>query len=248
VYVTAGGSKALLAALDPETGAVRWTSAPLKSETGDAESASYVSPVLVSFAGRRLLVGCSHRQLYCADAEAGVLQWTRPFPTTYSVISMMPALLGDAIFMTAPQGKDGALFHLEPPAGSGAKIGARDGWKTTLDTLQGCVVQVGDKLVGSFYGGRKGWAALNPATGAILYQTDTYVKGAPLLADGRIYALCEDGWMRLLEAGATQFHEHGKFRLAEAKRDAWAHPVIHEGRLYLRYHETLTSYAVRAAK
>ena len=51
----------------------------------------------------------------------------------------------------------------------------------------------------------------------------------------------------LLEAGEKQFHQHGRFRLAEAKRDAWAHPVIHDGRLYLRYHEKLTCFDVRAA-
>ena len=74
-----------------------------------------------------------------------------------------------------------------------------------------------------------------------------HTKGAPLLADDRLYALCEDGWMLLPEAGDKQFHQRGRFRLAEAKRDAWAHPVVHDGRLYLRYHEKLTCFDVRAA-
>lgn len=250
VFVTAGGRQALLAALDRDTGDVLWQSDPLPQTTGDGsvEDPSYVSPILVRYAGRRLLIGCSLRQLYCADVDRGTLQWTRPFPTTYSVISMMPALFHDGIFMTAPHGQDGAFFHLQPPAGSEGKVGATDGWKTPLDTLQGCVVLAGDKLVGAYYSGRKGWVALDPKTGATLYQNSEWAKGAPLLADGRIYALCEDGWMRLLEVGATEFREHGRFRLAEAKRDAWAHPVIHTGQLYLRYHETLTCYDVRAGK
>ena len=248
VYVTAGGRAALLVALDRETGAVLWQTPPLPDPAGDgaAESASYVSPILVRYAGRRLLLGCSLRQLYCADADTGVLQWTRPFPTTYSVLSMTPVPVGDAVFMSAPHGPGGALFHLQAPAGPDARVGATDGWTTPLDTLQGGVVRVGDKLVGCYYGARKGWAALDSATGAVLYQNSAWVKGAPLLAEGRLYALCEDGWMRLLETGATQFHEHGRFRLAEAKQDAWAHPVLWAGRLYLRYHETLSCYEVRA--
>lgn len=250
VYVTAGGSAALLVAFDKHSGGVLWQSAPLPDTAGDGapENASYVSPILVRFDDRRLLLGSSLRHLYCADAETGALQWTRRFPTTYSVISMMPALLGNSVFMTAPHGQGGRLFHLQAPTSPGGLVGATDGWSTTLDTLQGCVVPVGEKLIGSYYGGRKGWAALDARTGAILYETGDYVKGAPLLADGRLYALSEDGWMRLLEAGDTQFTEHGKFRLAEAKRDAWAHPVIHEGRLYLRYHDTLTCYDVQRAK
>lgn len=247
VYVTAGGSAALLVALDKKTGKVLWKSDPLLDTAGDGapENASYVSPILVRFGERRVLFGCSLRHLYCADADTGALQWTHRFPTTYSVISMMPALIGDGVFMTAPHGKGGRLFHLQAPASPGAPVGATDGWSTQLDTLQGCVVQVGDKLVGSFYGGRKGWAAHSARTGELLYDTSDHVKGAPLLADGRVYALCEDGWMLLLEAGEKQFHLHGRFRLAKANRDAWAHPVIHEGRLYLRYHETLTAYDVR---
>jgi outer membrane protein assembly factor BamB len=250
VYVTAGGSAALLVALDKKTGEVLWQSAPLHDAGGDGaiESASYVSPILVRFGDRRLLVGCSLRHLYCADADTGALQWTRRFPTTYGVISMVPALLGDALFMTAPHGQGGRLFHLQAPSAPGAHVGASDGWSTTLDTLQGCVVRVGDKLVGSFYGGRKGWAAISAQTGEVLYETSEFVKGAPLLADERLYALCEDGWMLLLEAGEKQFQQHGRFRFAEAKRDAWAHPVIHDGRLYLRYHETLTCYDVKAPR
>ena len=125
------------------------------------------------------------------------------------------------------------------------KIGADEVWTTTLDTLQGCVVQHNEKLIGSFYGPRKGWAAISRASGEVLYQQPEWTKGAPLLADDHLYALCEDGWMLLLKAGESQFEEKGRFRLAEAKRDAWAHPVILNGRLYLRYHGALFCYDVR---
>jgi len=251
VYVTAGGSDALLVALDKKTGGVLWKSPPLHDSEGErpVENASYVSPILIEFAGRRLILGCSLRHLFCADAATGALQWTRRFPTTYSVISMMPALVGSSVFMTAPHGKGGQLFELRAPASPEGLIGAEDRWRTTLDTLQGSVVQVGEKLIGSFYGGRKGWAAISAATGEVLYALADTAKGAPLVADGRIYALCEDGWMLLLEAGETQFIEHGRFRFAKAdRRDAWAHPVILNGRLYLRFHEKLVCYDVSRAR
>jgi len=38
----------------------------------------------------------------------------------------------------------------------------------------------------------------------------------------------------------------GRFRLVpDRKDDCWAHPVICDGRLYLRYHDTLWCYDVR---
>lgn len=246
VYATAGGTQALLVALEKTTGKLLWKSEPLRDSEGDraVESASYVSPILVRFGERHLIVGCSLKHLFCADAENGIIQWTRRFPTSYSVIATMPALVGDGLFMTAPHGKGGRLFRLVPPPKTDGLIGVEERWTTRLDTLQGAVVPVDGRLIGSFYGGRKGWAAVSTATGEVLFDTADFVKGAPLVADHRIYALCEDGWMLLLEAGTNQFEIRGRFRLANASNDTWAHPVVHGGRLYLRYHGDLSCYDV----
>jgi outer membrane protein assembly factor BamB len=251
VYAVAGGSEALLAAFDAKTGALRWQSAPLRDTEGAqaVENASYVSPVLVRFAGQRLLLGCSLRHVFCADADTGEMQWTRRFPTAYAVLASMPAVVDDGFFMTAPHGRDGTFFRLVAPAQAGGKIGVEEGWTSSLDTCQGGVVHADGRLYGSFYGPRKGWAALDAKTGATLYTLSELVKGAGLFADGRLYALAEDGQMALLEPGAREFIVRGKFTLADAKnREAWAHPVIHDGRLYLRYHEKLRCFDVRAPK
>jgi outer membrane protein assembly factor BamB len=251
VYATAGGKEALVVALDKKTGEVIWKSAPMIVGEGDqaVESPSYVSPMLVQFAGKRLLVGCSLRHLYCIDSANGQIHWARPVPTTYNVLAMMPVLVGDAIFMTAPHGKPGGLFRLLPPKGPGEKVGFEEVWTTRLDTCQGGAVFADGKIIGSYYGPRKGWAALDPGDGKVLYSAPEIIKGAVLAADGRLYVLAEDGWMHLLEAGDTSFVSHGKFRFVEAgRRDAWAHPVILNGRLYLRYHDQLVCYDIRKSE
>jgi outer membrane protein assembly factor BamB len=247
VYVTTGGADALLVALDKQSGEVRWKSPPLRDAAGDntIENASYASPILVRFADRRLLIGCSLRYLYCADADTGAMQWTRRFPTSYSVIAAMPALVGDSVFMTAPHGKGGRLFQLQRPRAPDASIDVVERWSTPLDTLQGGVVPVRGKLIGAYYPGRKGWAAIDAKTGAVVYDAPQLIKGAALYADERVYALCEDGWMLLLEPTEEEFKVHGRFRVTEAANDAWAHPVIHRGRLYLRYHDALHCYDIR---
>jgi hypothetical protein len=139
--------------------------------------------------------------------------------------------------MTAPHGKGGKLFKLA----DGEEV-----WTTPLDTCQGGVILHQGRLMGAFYPGRKGWAAVDAQSGKILYQQADWVKGGAAFADGRLYALSEDGWMRLIEASLTEFKLHGQFRLAQAASDAWAHPVILNGRLYLRYHENLWCYDVKA--
>jgi outer membrane protein assembly factor BamB len=247
VYVTPGGRDALLVALDKRNGEVLWQSKPLLDPDGAAEGAGYAPPILVQFAGRRLMVGCSARQLFCVDADTGELQWTRPRPTAYSVLAMTPVLVGNGVFMSAPFGPPGALHRLQSPPPAGGKVGVEDGWTTELDTAQGGVVHAAGRLYGSYYPRGAGWVALDAATGRVIYSAPDLVKGAPLFADNRLYALSEDGWMLLLNPTETEFKIEGRFRLATSRdRDAWAHPVIHDGRLYVRYHDTLSCYDVRA--
>ncbi len=245
VFVTTGGREALVVALSKTNGAVLWKSEPLYDSAGEKtlESASYVSPIFIQFGERRLIVGASLRHLYCVDAGTGALQWTQPVRTAYSVLAMMPALVGNAVFMTAPHGPGGRLWGLKE---AGGKVSADEVWRTTLDTCQGGVVHRDGRIFGSFYPGRKGWAAVDASNGRVLYQTADFVKGAVLYGDERLYALCEDGWMLLLEPMKDEFALRGRFRFTDARsRDAWAHPVILDGRLYLRYHDTLTCYDVR---
>ena len=249
VYATAGGREALLVALDKATGRVRWKSEPLFDTGGEhgLESSGYASPILVEFAGRRLLIGCSLRHLVCADADTGKIQWVQRLPTAYSVLAMMPVLLGEAVYVSAPHGKGGRLFDLLAPAGPDEVVGVKERWSTRLDSLQGGVVYLDGRIYGSFYPARKGWAAVDASTGAVLYDAPDLTKGAVLAADARLYALCEDGWMLLLQPGEKSFEVKGRFRLVDARaRDAWAHPVIHQGRLYLRYHERLQCYDIKA--
>jgi outer membrane protein assembly factor BamB len=246
VFVTVGGQDALVVALNKTNGAVLWKTPALydSGEERALENASYVSPILVQFDSRRLLIGCSLRYLYCVDADTGALQWTQPMRTAYSVLALTPALIGDGVFMTAPHGKGGGLWHLK--SGGTGRVDAEEMWRSDLDTCQGGVVLHSGKIIGSFYGGRKGWAAVDPNSGSVLYQISDFAKGAPMSADGRVYALAEDGWMLLLEPQAGAFAVRGKFRFAQAReRDAWAHPVILNGRLYLRLHDTLTCYDVK---
>jgi hypothetical protein len=249
VYVTVGGREALVAALDKTNGAVLWQSQPLLDSQGNqpVETASYVSPTLVQFGNRRLLIGCSVRHLFCINADTGTIDWTRRRPTTHSVIAMPPVVVGDAVFMTAPHGDPGRLYQLLPPSTPNGPVEVQTVWNTPLDTAQGGVVHVNGRLYGAFYPGRKGWAAVDATNGQVLYELSDFVKGAVLHADQRLYALCEDGWMLLIHPTETRFDIQGQFRLVETReRDAWTHPIIHDGILYLRYHDTLFCYDIRA--
>jgi outer membrane protein assembly factor BamB len=118
-------------------------------------------------------------------------------------------------------------------------------WSTTLDTCTGTVLLVDGLLYGSGYEKHKSWLCLDWQSGRIRYELKDLTTGAAVYADGRLYCLAEDGRVALLRPAAEQFEVAGRFRLVPEKvRDAWAHPVLLHGRLYLRYHDTLWCYDV----
>lgn len=259
LIVTPGGTKALMAALDKKTGETVWASEPLllgatddpahqrlAEPAGEADNASYASPILFQLGDRRMLVNCSLRHAFGVDADTGKLLWTRPLVTRYSVIAATPVLVGrDSVFVTAPDGEGGTLYRLHNE-GTGVRV--ETVWKTDLDTCQGGLVYVDGTLFGSRYRARKEWAGLDARTGAVRHTLKDFAKGSVLHADGRLYCLSEEGEVALLKPVPDGFDVAGRFRLVpDRKSDAWTHPVIVDGRLYLRYQETLYCYDVRTA-
>ena len=70
-----------------------------------------------------------------------------------------------------------------------------------------------------------------------------------LWADERLYCLSQDGTLALLQPTADHFEVAGRFRLVPDRRtDVWTHPVILDRKLYLRYHDILFCYDVRATR
>ncbi len=252
LFVTPGGEKSLMLALNPSNGEVLWSSAPLRAgpgsgdeTTGAADNASYASPLLLQFGDRRLIAGCSLEHVFLVDANNGQILWTRPLRTRYSVIASTPVLVDNALFATAPDTLDARLYKLFLNAN---RLDSETAWTTRLDTCHGGVIYLPEQqaLFGSWYRSRKGWACIEARTGAIRYELNSIAKGSILYADKRLYVLSEDGQMLLLDAVPTAFKVNGQFQLvSKQKGDVWAHPVILHGRLYLRYHDTLFCYDIR---
>lgn len=243
VFVTMGGSKALMAALDKKTGDTVWVTDPGNTPP---ESASYASPILCRGNGRYVLFGATLRHHFGVDARTGKLLYTEPLPTKYSVVALMPVLCGNGIFITAPDTEAGGLFNFR---WNGDALIHEKAWSAALDTCHGGAVFVNGFLHGSRYRNPRGWRCLDIRDGRICYETREITQGAVLYADKRLYCLSEKGKMALLEPTAEGYKFRGLFKLATAKRsDVWPHPVILDGRLYLRYHDQFFCYDIKAKK
>lgn len=258
VIVTAGGAKAMMAALDAASGATVWQSEPLRfgpppsaahqrlaDPAGEADGAGYTSPILFRLGGRRQIVNCSSRHVFGVDADTGRLLWTRPMPTKYSVLAATPVFWRDGIFVTGPDGEGGKRFRL---AVRGDEVRVETAWTSPMDTGQHGMTVVGDRLYGPFYRQANRWACVDMSDGRLIHGTNSMAVGASIHADGRLYCVTQSGDVCLVDPSADTFRQCGRFRMAgpgTSPRDCWAHPVLLDGRLYVRHHETLRCLDVR---
>lgn len=237
LIVTPGGSTALMAALDKRSGRTVWTTEPIPGDL-----ASYSSPILFRFAGRRVLANCSAEHGFGVDADTGRLLWAVPLRNQHRVNASTPVYgQGRVFYVTAYF--QGGCYGLRP---EGDTLTAERLWPTELDTVTGGAVLVDGVLYAAGYRKPKHWFAVDWQTGRVRAELKSLTTGAAVYAEGRLYCLAEDGRVALLDTTAGDLRVAGQFALLPRRtNDAWAHPVLVGGRLYLRYHDTLWCYDVR---
>ena len=72
------------------------------------------------------------------------------------------------------------------------------------------------------------------------------MKGSVVYADKKIVFRNEQGPVVLLAANFKEFRQLGRFEQTDRSgRPAWAHPVIADGKLYLRDQDKLVVYNLK---
>ncbi len=237
VIVTPGGKKALMAALDKQDGKTVWTTPPL-----EGDRTSHCSPILFRHAGCQTITNCSSAHGFGVDADTGELLWTVPLKNRFGTNISTPVYGSGSVYFVTPYTDLGRLYRLSADAGG---VAARHIWTCPLDTVTGCGVFVDGTFFAAGYKTSKWWFALDWQTGKIKYELKSLTTGAAIYADSRLYCLDEKGTIALLKADTDGFEVMGSFSIETGRyKDAWAHPVLLDGRLYIRHHDTLRCYDV----
>lgn len=237
VIVTPGGRKALMAALDKRTGRTVWMTPPL----GD-DKTSHSSPILFRHAGRRLIANCSDSHGFGVDADTGELLWTVVLKNPHGVNASTPVYDSGRVYYVTARSEKGRQYRLL--AGQGG-VAAEHVWVSHLDSVTGGAVLVDGTLFSATYLKPKQWFAVDWDTGQTKHEQKGLTTGAAIYADRRLYCLDERGNVGLVDPANLAIVSRFKL-VADNVRDAWAHPVLLDGRLYLRYHDTLACYNVKA--
>jgi outer membrane protein assembly factor BamB len=263
VVCTPGGDSATLLCLDKKTGKEVWRASTkgLKAKPreggfgggfgggkgkggfgkgGGYGTAGYASAVVADLGGTRQYVQYISGGVVGVDANTGKVLWH------YDDV-------GGGQSTLTPIVKDGSVFVSQTKVGSGRAKVSGSGEKLTAEQAyfvsevknhHGGMVLVGDHVYGT---SDQVLVCLDFKTGEVKWTNRSVGKGSITYADGHLIVRGERGDVALVEATPTEYKEKGRFSQPERSgAQAWPHPVVAGGKLYLRDWDKLLVYDLKA--
>jgi hypothetical protein len=78
-----------------------------------------------------------------------------------------------------------------------------------------------------------------------MYAATDVGRGVVIYADGKLICYSDRGELALVKASPEAFQVLSKTRVKLGSEQHWAHPMIHNGVLYLRHGQALIAYAIK---
>lgn len=233
LIVMPGGPDAGIVALNKKTGETIWTSKGLDDQ------ASYSSCLAVDVGDVRTILAFTSNAAVGIRASDGEVMWTyRPVSNRTANITT-PVFHNNEVFFTSAYNTGAALLKLTP---QGNSVTAEEVYFTReMQNHHGGVVRLGEYIYGF---SSSILTCLKWDTGERVWRDRSVGKGSLTYADGHLYLLSEGNVVGLAEATPEGYREKGRFSIEDQGWPSWAHPVVANGRLYIRNQEQLTAYNV----
>jgi outer membrane protein assembly factor BamB len=242
VVCTPGGGKGTFAAFEKKTGDVIWRSKDLK------DGAAYSSIIIAEMAGIRQYVNMTSNGVAAVSATDGALLWQSDAARNGTAIIPTPIFHDSHVFVTSGYGAGCGLVKL---TADGNKVSAEKVYTNKdMDNQHGGVILVDGCVYG--YADSKGWVCMDFKTGAVKWANRANGKGSLAYADGHLFCYSEGkGTVALADAASEAWKETGRLELPEKTKlprksgQIWAHPVVANGKLFLRDQDLIFCYDVK---
>ncbi len=252
VIVSPGSDQALMIALDKMTGKEVWkTPYPEIGEAGKKE-AGYSSAVISNGGGVKQYVRLAGKGAVGVRANDGKLLWSYNKVANKTAVIPTPLVEGDHVFVSSGYGAGAALLKLSKD-GDGVK--AEEVYFLKGDDLQNhhgqMILHEGYVYLGHKHG--QGFpTCVELKTGKIVWggsenRGPDSGSAAVIFVDGHlIFRYQQRGVVALIEATPKAYNLVGTFIPEYTEGNNWAHPVVCDGKLYLRQKDRLMCYDVAA--
>ncbi|MEZ6095428.1 MAG: PQQ-binding-like beta-propeller repeat protein [Pirellulaceae bacterium] len=238
VVCTPGGKQGAIAAFDKNSGDVLWQTKDLN------QIAHYSSLISIPHGDSHQLVQLLMDAVVGINPENGAVLWSVGFPGKTAVIPTPVDAGNGRVYVTSGYGAGSSLIQV-------GDDGAKESWHSrNMSNHHGGVIYVDGKVYGNW--DRQGFACQELENGEVLWEDDSINKGAVSYAGGMFYFLEEkSGRVLLIDADADGCKVNGEFTLSPLSEQRnprgaiWVHPVISNGKLYLRDQEFISCYDIK---
>lgn len=248
VVVTPGGKKGAIAAFDRKTGDLLWRSKALTSR------ATYSSIIVATIGGVKQYVQVTGDGVAGVAAADGALLW-KSDQSKHGISVSTPVAKDDYVYVSTGYGVGcGALAITKAGDKFEAKKLYDEAEQKLMVNHHGGFLLIGDYVYG-YSDSRNKWLCQELKTGNLMSQAKAPAKmkdlgkGSVTCADGLLYSYTEDGGnCALFDASPKGWKELGRFTIPQRSKKnvnkTWTHPVVSNGRLYLRDQEYLFCYDI----
>ena len=232
-----GGPGAGIVKLDKMTGKTVWAAKELSDRAG------YSTITVADVGGVRTYMTFTETAGVGVRASDGKLMFRYTGAANQVANISTPVYSNNKVFFASGYGAGGGLLDLTVKDG---EVAATQVYHTpNMRNHHGGMVFVD----GYLYGFSDAILhCLEFATGNVMWRDRSVGKGSVTYADGHLYVQGEGNLVGLAEATPTAYKEKGRFEIPDKGQRSWAHPVISDGRLYVRNQDTLLVYDIKAAR
>ena len=238
LYCTPGGKEHNIVALNRITGETIWTS------RGSGQPAAYCSPLRINHNGTQLIVTMTSEAIVGVDAKTGETYWVQEQRQRNYIHANTPVYHDGKILCSSSSDNrsdfDGTVLLQLSEDGKQVSVIWRN---RKITNLMGGVILKDGYVYGSNYRSSD-WYCLNWDTGEAEYISSPFQNGVIVYADGLFYCYSEGGEMALVDASPHEFRIINKFPIPLGTKEHWAHPAIHDGRMYIRHGNALMVYNI----
>jgi outer membrane protein assembly factor BamB len=214
------------------------TGAPVWKVQNDRQA--YVSPMLVTLAGRRQILVVSSSRVFGLAPEDGALLWSQAWDTDMGINVSQPIVVDqNRFFISSGYGKGASLVEI---TGSGNSFQARSVWTNNnmKNKFNSSVLHEGH-----VYGLDEGiLSCLDVNTGTRKWKGGRYGYGQVLVASGHLIVISDTGELALVKASPDAYTEVAKFAALTGK--TWNYPAIAGGKLFVRNATEMAVYKIAA--
>lgn len=235
IFFTPGGKGSNFVALNKMNGDLIW-----KSDI-DSTFNSYCSPVIVNHNKKDLILLNTSYCILMIDPDNGKVIVKHPLNESSNNHAIPPFYTDGKLFYSSGYGEGTTLFQIVEGKQLMDTIYTNKEFDCKLSGLivyDGTVFGVTDK--------RKIWAGVDLKTGETKFTSRDLKPGSFILADNKFYLFSDVGEVALAIPSKSGLNIVSKFIVpAESIKMAFAHPVIYNDILFVRYNSNLWLYKIK---